>query len=201
MKYINIVLIVAMLLLSGVAKGQIFIKKLILDDLLLLNKLSDSCIFQNSQEYYFINGNDTQHHVKTIDSVCFLTNMIQINKIDTVGSYLYVNVSIHIIPYYQLSFLFKDQSFNYVIKIEDGRAYKIYGFLMSEVLLCSFKGHYDDIILCKYLNIKYRDLRRGNVNAISRVLKIAVFNTQKSHYIQELSRSYIVPKICKTELR
>lgn len=189
-----------MLLLSGVSKGQIFIKKLILDDLLFLNKLSDSCIFQNSQEFYFINGNDTQHYVKTIDSVCFLTNMIHINKIDTVGSYLYINASIDIIPYYQLSFLFRDKSFNYVIKIENERAYKISGFLMSEILLCSFQGHYDDIVLCKYLNIKYRDLKRRNINAISRVLKIAVFNTNKSHYIQGLSRSYIVPKLCKIQL-
>lgn len=201
MKYIKITLSTLLLLVSGVCNGQNIIKKIILEDLLLLNNLADSCIFQHSQEFYFIDGDDTQHFVKTIDSVGFLTNMIHINKIDTVGSYLYINASIGIITYHQFLFLLRNKSFDYIVKMESGRLYKINGFLMSEILLCRFEGHYDDILLCKYLNIKYRDLKKRNIRAIRKSVKIAVMDNNNSNYLRRASNSYIIPKLCKQQLR
>lgn len=111
------------------------VKKIIYEDLFLLNDLYDGCIIQFEQKKLIIKEKDTISDFNTIETISQDFNRITFVKIDSINAFYFVEVKFDLIANPRYVGLFSNNTFSYVLYKSEGNYYKINGFLISDILI------------------------------------------------------------------
>jgi hypothetical protein len=111
------------------------IKKIIYEDLYLLNNIYNGCIIQYEQSELKIFGKDTILYFNTIESIkTDFLNRVKVLRIDSLNNYFYIEVRFDLLPQSPFLGLFTNNTFNYVLYRKGNKFLKINGFTVSEIL-------------------------------------------------------------------
>lgn len=180
------------------AFSQQSIKKVIYEDLLLLNNLYDGCIIQFEQKKYLIKGTDTKKDNRTLNDLKDdFENRVIITRIDSFNNFYSVVVRFNLIPNSRYKGLFDDNVFRYVLYKQQHNFLKINGFFTSDILrikenpLVSSK-----VISSNGFKKLSKYLKKRNVDKIKNYLSISILEILKNSGYEFYYRPYVKEILC-----
>ncbi len=169
-------ILILLFLINSFVFAQNEIKKMIYDDLLLINQYFNHCLLQNHQMIYIIYPDDTVKIDETIyDLAKHPEDVVSIISIDSSNKpWIFVKVRFSLSGGYEFFDLFKN-TFEYVLiqeKAEPTKYYKVDGFFISEYLIIP-DDYKKENPLFNYERINKLE-NKNKYNKIEKMFKISV---------------------------
>jgi len=172
-------ILILLFLINSFVFAQNEIKKMIYDDLLLINQYFNQCLIQHQQIINIIYPDDTVKINETItDLAKHPEDVVSIISIDTSNNpWIFVKVKFLLSGGYDFIYLFEN-TFDYVLiqeKIEPSKYYRVNGFFISEYLIIP-DNYINENSLFNYKRIKRLE-NKNKYNKIEKMFKISVIET------------------------
>lgn len=177
-------------LISSLCFSQDQIKKIIYNDLMMLNEIYDGSIIDESQLKYVINNRGDTSLVNNVpDNYLDKVNLL---RVDESNGFYYVKVKFDIVSSYYYPGLFQDNFFEYILFKEEDRFFKINGFYISEILLINFD--YNDIREVLKLEVPNRfkkHLQKGEIDKFDKYLTVTILEQLRTYGWNINSKPYV----------
>ena len=116
------------------------IKRVILDDLILLDSIYDGCIISPTQNRMIIQEADTLREYYSLNDIKnSYDSIVSIIQVDSSSSFILVEVRFKLMEQVSFSGLFSNNTFEYVLYKSKDKLLKVNGFFVSELLLIDYE--------------------------------------------------------------
>lgn len=159
-------------------QGYDVLKKIIIDDVILTNKIYCEQILQRNQRYVIIDDYDTSNIENIIPDIISNEYNFKIISIDSLLGFYIIKAKISLIS---KTYSLFDSTLNYVLYRSGDRYYKINGFLTSELLIIPYFKH--SKFTLEKIGIKYNKkilkyIRQRNAKKLREYLVVSLLYRQ-----------------------